>query len=202
MGEAANIKTLGWQQGSVLPAEVVIAIADHVAAQNVSPEGLEQAWVVVVSQDCDLVHGSYDAEPFVELVIGRPIAQVDAVKMHGRNPRLLHLVGHAGEDSVRLAFSVHDKVRVSRDALSERGPCTLRSIDADDVDMIAGWLAKRYTRAAFPDAFNDRLIPAHKNIDKAIKKSGEFITGHLLGLGLLGTPTLVALVRRQRATPR
>lgn len=168
MGEAANIKTLGWQQGSVLPATVVVAIVNQIAAQHVSPEGLEQAWVVVASQDCDLVHGSYEAEPFVELVIGRPVADVDAVKMHGRNPRLLHLVGHAGEGRVCLAFSVHEKVRVSREALSALGPCALRSIDADDVDMIAEWLAKRYTRAAFPDAFNDRLIPAHKKIDKVL----------------------------------
>jgi hypothetical protein len=182
VGEAASIKTLGWQQGSVLPAEVVIGIADQVAAQNVSPEGLEHAWVVVVSQDCDLVHGSYDAEPFVELVIGRPIDEVDAVKMHGRNPRLLHLVGHAGADSVCLAFSVHEKVPVLRDALSDHDPCTLRRIDAGDVDMMAEWLAKRHTRAAFPDAFNDRLIPAHKKIDKVLKKSGEFITGIFLAL--------------------
>lgn len=182
MGEAANIKTLGWQQGSVLPAEVAIAVADQVAAQNVSSDGLGQAWVVVVSQDCDLVHGSYDAEPFVELLIGRPIDEVDAVKMHGRNPRLLQLVGRAGDDRVGLAFSVHDKVRVSRDALSDHGPCTLRTIDAGDVDMIAEWLAKRYTRAAFPDAFNDRLVPAHKKIDKVLKKAGELITGIFLAL--------------------
>lgn len=182
MGDATDVKRLGWRQGAVFPPELVSAVAGEICRQCTEPEPLNNAWLVVVTQDCDLVHGSFEVEPFVELVIGRPVERADPVKMFGRNPRVLDLLGLAGEDRVPLRFNVHEKARVSRLALSDHAPCASHAIDEEDVDTITEWLAKRYTRAAFPDGFNERLIPAHKKIDKLLKKSGELITGIFLAL--------------------
>lgn len=182
MGEPADVKKLGWHQGAVLSAEHVVAVLPYISSQSLTADGLDAAWLIVVSQDCDIVHGSFEVEPYAELVVGRIVDAPDPVKMHGRNPRMLHLTGHDGETRMHLSVNVHEKVRIERALLCPHAPCAARRVDSDDVDVMAEWLAKRYTRAAFPDAFNDRLVPGYKRLDKALKKSGELVTGIFLAL--------------------
>jgi hypothetical protein len=46
--------------------------------------------------------------------------------------------------------------------------------------VLVDWIAKRYTRPAFPDAFNERRAGSAKKIGKELKKNGKLITGIFL----------------------
>jgi hypothetical protein len=58
VADAEQIKLKGWRQGSVVGFELALEIG--VAASN--------NVLVVVSQDCDVVHASLEVEPHLELV--------------------------------------------------------------------------------------------------------------------------------------
>lgn len=169
-----RIREHGWRQGSVLPSD----LAKRVAAPHF-PEWGPDDRAVLVSQDCDVVHGSYEAEPSVELIRARISDAPNAVIRHGRNPRRLQLEGaQAGFVDV----SIHDRWIIPRTELESHPPDTEAAITGDALHVLVDWIAKRYTRAAFPDAFNDRLAKSNKKIEKELKKNGELITGLFLAI--------------------
>ena len=44
------------------------------------------------------------------------------------------------------------------------------------MDLIARWTAKRYTRPAFPDAFNQRLKPERNKVERVLRANGHLIS--------------------------
>lgn len=169
-----RIKDHGWRQGSVLPAE----LAARVAVSHFGDWGPNDR-AVVVSQDCDVVHGSYDAEPNVELIRAKVSSAEDAIVRHGRNPRRLQL--ETGEGAF-LNLSIHDRWAVPRRELESDPPEPNVSIEGESLHVMVEWIAKRYTRPAFPDAFNERRTGSAKKIENELKKNGKLITGLFLAL--------------------
>ena len=160
---AAQIKANGWRQGCLLPDAIASAIPELVGAR-----GDAQRVLVVISQDCDVVHSSLDVEPRVELIAGtRSDEPVDSQLAHGKNPRWLHLRAAGGG---RLEFSIRDRITAGREILAQSRP--VDQLPDLDRDLLARWIAKRYTRSAFPDAFNERIRPASKKLDRAFKSCG------------------------------
>ncbi len=172
MAGPQSIKDRGWRQGSVLPTE----IAERVAAPRFVDWGADDR-AILLSQDCDVVHGSYDVEPSVELIRAKVSAVKDAVVRYGRNPRKLQL--ESGPDAF-LNLSVHDRWSVPRSELETHPPEPTLSVQAESLHVLVEWVAKRYTRPAFPDAFNDRRAGATRKIEKELKKNGTLITGLFL----------------------
>ena len=174
MAGPQDIKDQGWRQGSVLPAE----LASHLAAPRFSAWGPDDC-AVLLSQDCDVVHGSYGVEPTVELIRAGVASAEDAAIRHGRNPRHLQIETATG---VLLNLSVHDRWVVARSELESHAPDSLLSVDGGSLHVLVAWIAKRYTRHALPDAFNERRSPATKKIEKELKKNGKLITGLFLAI--------------------
>ena len=172
MAGPQTIKDHGWRQGSILPGE----LAARLAAQRFADWGDDDR-ALVLSQDCDVVHGSYDVEPFIELIRAKVVTVADAVVRHGRNPRRLQLEVAGG---VLLNVSVHDRWTAGRSELESAPPPPDLRVDGDSLHILTDWIAKRYTRPAFPDAFNERRADATKKIEKALKKDGTQITGLFL----------------------
>ncbi len=168
MAGPQSIKDHGWRQGSVLPAEQ----AERVAAPRFADWGKGDC-AVLLSQECDVVHGSYEVEPNVELIRAKIATTEDAVVRHGRNPRRLQLEASAGS---LLNLSVHDRWVVARSELESHPPDPSLSVDGESLHILVEWIAKRYTRPAFPDAFNERRAGSTKKIEKALKKNGRQIT--------------------------
>ncbi len=170
MANENQIRRNGWRQGSVVASE----LAETIAAETSSPDG---AVFIVASQDCDVVHGSLDAEPKVEVIaaLKSPDAEPDPQLAHGKNPRRLHLRFGEGD---RLEFAIKDRYFVDRALLVDHQPA--ERLDETDTRLIANWIAKRYVRSAFPDAFNDRITGAARKIDKALKAHGEGASGIFL----------------------
>ena len=98
---------------------------------------------------------------------------------YGRNPRRLQLETGAGS---LLNLSVHDRWVLARSELESHPPDPNLSVDGESLHVLVEWIAKRYTRPAFPDAFNERRNSSTRKIEKELKMNGKLITGLFLAI--------------------
>lgn len=200
----------GWRQGSILPPSLVSAlIADHQIPAATVPRGkskpgwlgriitaLKQAkarqrdailldptadfWMVI-SQDCDLVQSDWLKEPYVEIVRIRLAQEDESLPQWLTNPRDLQFSDPPDQRKHRFVCSVHDRVRIDRMYLIDRKPELSRTFDRENVRRICHWISRRYVRAAFPDAFNDRvrpeLNPLKDKKNSVLYKQSDLLTG-------------------------
>lgn len=172
-----RIRASGWRQGSIIAGtdahRLLRSAIDYVRERDQSGFCL-----IVVSQDCDLVARS-DVEPYVELVLCTNAEGPQSLHRHGRNPRWLQiqLIG-AGDDRDWFDVSIHDRFRVSKEVLVSASQDEALRLETQDARALTRWLAKRYTRPAFPDAFNRRLQVVDKRLEALFKSNmGRVVTG-------------------------
>lgn len=138
-----------WRQGDLLTDEQAHAM------------GLVQSLgsidcVVLISHDCDLAN---DSETFVEVIVGSLVQAADPMLANARNPRRLHLefVSQSGGDMCVELRHV-DRKQASKALLAKSGSRHGNFLlPADEKRTLKQWLAARYGRPAFPNAFENRL---------------------------------------------
>lgn len=164
-----------WRQGSILPRELL--------DPELLPKGLDpQAKLVLISHSCDIVQPSYEAEPYVELLIAHPATAIDGLKTNGKNPRRLQFpISVGGPESV-YEISIHDKIRINRRLLETGTPDASCRISPGNIRRLGTWAGKRYLRAAFPGAFDRRLKSAMKKLRSSLERHGEHVLGVFLYL--------------------
>ena len=173
---ARKIRVNGWRQGSCLKT------LDHERFPS-SLNLLEPARLVLVSQDCDLVNESYDAEPMVEAIVAVPLdGKPDGNLTYGKNPRKLQISFLSDGNEAWCQVNVAGRCFLTRSILEDISPDSDWVISPHGCDILARWLANRYRRGAFPDAFNDRLKNVQSRINRALKKQGIELSGIYLRL--------------------
>lgn len=171
------IRTNGWRRGNFLN-------------ESCTPEVLEQCGqshhpnsrLVLLSHDCDIVHNR-NSEPNTEVCVAEPLeGDLNGNYTHGKSPRILH-IGIDLPDTSRH-FEIHASKRfwIDRSLLREHTPDDLLKFDGKNLDILIDWITYKYNRAAFPDAFNDRLGPSLKDIQKVAKRSGDNLSAVYLAL--------------------
>jgi len=163
------LRETGWVQGSIAGKDTL--------------EAIEQASYelgILISQDCDVVQG-VDVEPTVELIFGtirkgpRPDCQF------GRNPRQLDLPLVTGERDLYASLRIHDRAQIRKERLASCSPSLSCRLDPSSITLLASWVSKRYTRPAWPDAFNGRLRTIEDRLDRLFKSEpSKPITGIFL----------------------
>jgi hypothetical protein len=158
-----------WEQGSILPDEATAHIV-----RDIFPAP-EPSHFIVVSQDCDILHPWLDDEPFVELLLAVPLpGDKTGSYVGGRNPRTLHFDLIINGEPVPFQAYAGDRHFLDRRILLHFSPAKDRSLTKKQGRVVVEWLSRRYTRAAFPDAFNARIDNrAQKKIRAAIDKMNE-----------------------------
>lgn len=170
-GNPQSIKANGWCQGAIIDRDFAKELCD---SNNLNDFDADQDIAILISHDCDIVNPNYGAEPFVELLVAKPILSTDGRYTDGRNPRKLQFsVG----DDVEQAYeaSIHDQIKILRNRLEPHFPCQ-QTLPSKIVKVIRHWVASRYTRHAFPDLFNERIRSAGKKIDNLLKNYGGALT--------------------------
>lgn len=139
-----------WRQGHVFHADAAIALGlSH-------PTDAGATCVVVVSHDCDLANDDLGIEPNVEVIVGR-ITTPNGNYRWGKAPRTLHV------DMLRLGQPVTVELAATGKEVVPKRALAAHIHDSDFVlepralNVLRAWLAVRYNRAAFPDAFVARL---------------------------------------------
>ncbi|MFT2095737.1 hypothetical protein ACMS1Z_13910 [Acidiphilium multivorum] len=167
-----------WRQGDLLTQET----AAKLTALN-SAVG-EAHRVVVITHDCDLPNGS---ETSVEVIVADVVSAPDAQLSYAKNPRKLHL-GY----EVTGGQSVIVELRHAERRIVPKGEFEKQAARDDHASLPIGgkralkqWLAARYGRPAFPNAFESRLrkVVSKKNsVERQIGKILEPEAKHLVGL--------------------
>lgn len=141
-----------------------------------SPAG-DDDYAMVVSQSCDLVHHDLGNEPSAVILMLKSIGSGKPELMHGRNPRLLHFQSLDGRWFEAWAWN---QVTIPRDHLAEMDATAGVELSPKVLRGVLDWLAKRFTRIAFPDAFNEALKPKSGAIAKLLKNNHELFSDILL----------------------
>jgi len=134
------------------------------------------AKLIVLSHDCDLVNGSYEAEPFVELFAARPRPpeHKNGVLFNGKNPRRLQFFVQENGEPRLYEIDVHEKYRVDRRILEKGSRDSSIAVHERDVVTMAKWASRRYNRPSMPTAFLNRISnPIKDKLTKKLKRDGE-----------------------------
>ncbi len=181
---STSIRTSDWKQGSLVKhsdiESLVLATVDRIP----TPDATQGAsGLIVVTQDCDLVRDS-EIEPFVEFMLSRKVTKPEPQYRNGRNPRVLQFpISNSGEDEIFYEISIHDRFRVEKKSLTGLVPEESRWLEERHRKLVCGWIAKRYDRPAFPDAFNRRLDQVEKKLEKLFKSE---LSDHVSGIYIAG----------------
>lgn len=167
-----------WRQGDLLSQEAAAKLTALNGAIG------EKHRVVVITHDCDLPH---DGETSVEVIVADVVEKVNPQFTRAKNPRTLHLSYEMANGSPIVVEIRHTARRVvPKDEFEE---CAVRdgnaSLSADSKRALKQWLAARYGRPAFPNAFEDRLrksIGRRNTVERQIGKILEPEAKHLVGL--------------------
>lgn len=165
-----------WRQGNLLTDEDTHAL-DLVETCDPGRRA------VVISHDCDLPN---DKEAFVEVIVASLVPASDPMLANARNPRRLHVCygSDAGEE-LHLELRHADRQQVSKADFAKIGARdTNLELPAEEKRALKQWLAARYGRPAFPNAFENRLRKTVRNrsVEQRIAKILEPASQHLVAL--------------------
>lgn len=165
-----------WRQGSIIRDKTFEAL------RLKGLDGVSEHVAIVISHDCDIA-AAIDREPVVEVIVGRFIEAVQGGFANAKQARRLHLYAlqaDGGKRSVEIFATAKDNV--SKNLLADFGPSTDFHLSISEVGVLRRWLAARYRRHAFPDAFEDRFNKVKDRFLKALKGSSNHIRAVLFDL--------------------
>lgn len=131
-----------WRQGDLLRPE---------DAQRLGLVESGDPRVVVVSHSCDLASS---AEDLVELVVGCRVEKSEAVHQNGHSIRSLNLSADLAEGGADFAlFQMRNRRFIPKAELESRQPWDRVKYSKQQRELLRRWMAQRYARSEFPDAF-------------------------------------------------
>lgn len=165
-----------WRQGYLLTSEAARTL-------GLIEESDSSGHAVVISHDCDLPN---DTEEIVEVIVGQRVEALDPMLANARNPRRLQLTfasGDGEERYIELRHAGRQPVHKAEFAKTGAGYSNF-VLSADEKRVLKQWLAARYGRPAFPNAFETRLRKPvrKKSVEYRIAKILEPASSHLVAL--------------------
>ena len=134
--------------------------------------------MVLVTHDCDIAN---DREPHVEIIVGKRVASADGNFTAAKNPRTLHLPYNTPDDrEVVIELEQAQKRTIPKTDFCRCQRDTDLILSDDNKRILKEWLAIRYGRPAFPNAFENRLDKLKNKIAKILGKPS--ISQHLIGV--------------------
>lgn len=159
-----------WRQGHLLDAQAIQALS---LPGHDDPNTL----AIVATHDCDIAQHP-QTEPFVEIFMGKMVAKADGNCTHAKSARTLHIEFH-GEPAIWGEFKATQRIQISKIDLVKSVPREGASLSVVGRSTFQSWLASRYRRSAFPDAFEKRLVEVRldKKISSILKDLNKEIVG-------------------------
>lgn len=167
-----DIAQLGWGTGSVMSAEMLPILAPHLTRHGQPPTQVAaEDWLVVVSQTCDVVAPTLEAEPLVEVLLCRPrngkprkgFRNLESTRYLDYRPNR-----EAHPDVVLSAHAVADRYVIPRDLLTARKPDQTRCLDNIASTRVLAWYSLRAGRPSWPNRFVDRIRSATTALENAL----------------------------------
>lgn len=161
-----------WRQGCVLANDAVKALLPQYKDE------LASIRVVVIQHDCDLANEDLNAEPNVEVIVGRLLDKPNGSFTWGKSPRTLHHHILLEGQSRYIELVSTKKISLQKERLAQFNPSDEYEIDGQSLATLRSWLGSRYNRAAFPDAFVNRMriTKAEEKLNKVLANFGHDIS--------------------------
>jgi hypothetical protein len=165
-------RDMAWRQGHVLNDAAMDALNLRDATESAV------CCAVVITHDCDLANANMAAEPNVEIIVGRLVNAANGNFLWGKAPRILHLPMRRGGELVTVELVATQKVLLPKDALAAYQPNDDFAIEPKALAVMRSWLSSRYLRAAFPDAFVERMRATKfdEKLAKTVEPYGDLIS--------------------------
>lgn len=172
-----------WRQGDLLTCEAAAALG----LVDATDQGHR---AVVITHDCDLPH---ESEHCVEVIVAEVILKEDPQFSYAKNPRRLHLA-YEGVDAAPLNLELRhgDRRSVPKSDFAARAAKDYSlALPVDAKRALKQWLAARYGRPAFPNAFEGRLRKrsgkrtVEQMIAKILEPDAKYLVGLFFDLGEL-----------------
>jgi hypothetical protein len=161
-----------WRQGAFLPDELTQELQQEL---NLSLNVANGDKLIITSHDCDINSRNFSDEPYAEMIIARS-SQLDGNKKMGKSSRHLQLQIQTDNEETCYKMRASEKISILRTRLASFSPATYLSVK--NTEFLSEWLARRYSRAAFPNAFDERVSP----IKSKIKKCLQSVAGEIFGI--------------------
>jgi hypothetical protein len=161
-----------WRQGAFLPDDLAHELTKELNLAMSVDNGDK---LIITSHDCDVNSRNFKDEPYAEVIIARK-AELDGNKKMGKSSRFLQLKTDINKEEVYYEMKASDRFSILRTRLLSFSPANYFS-PANTV-FLSEWLARRYSRAAFPNAFDERISP----LKGKIKKCLQSVSGDIFGI--------------------
>lgn len=168
-------KDTAWRQGSLLKPEEL---------HHLEVDAAQGFAAIVISHDCDIPN---PVEAVIELIVCKRVAKEDKLLCNARNVRKLHLPFHVDSVDAFFELTFQKRVELTRDEFAAKfsGPDESFSLSDHSKRVLKQWLAVRYGRPAYPNAFEERLrsVKVGKDIlERKLAKLIEPQQTHLVGI--------------------
>ncbi|MEX0709566.1 MAG: hypothetical protein WD078_16540 [Woeseia sp.] len=176
-----DLESVGWRQGCLVRSDDIVDLLSGVLPSI--PDGAE---LIIISQSCDLAQ-SIDAEPAVEALLATEIRRTEGNYTYNKNARILHTTIQVATSDRRVVMDKHlrlaatSKLSIPKERFAGRVPSRRRTLSTAATEVLVHWLASRYSRPAFPTAFNDSLAAADPGAKKR-KLLAKRISPYMSGL--------------------
>ena len=168
----------GWRQGVILDPgsllEVGVAGMDHAVG------------FLVLTQTCDCINPDFGKEPHLELL---PLFPRDTKKgkpdpnyVDGKNPREIHFWISFNKEQKCVVARIRDIQLVERERIEELHFSDEIVILREVVDDIVDWRAARYSRTAFPEAFETAFRTITESFSEIIARDQSVIESLLISI--------------------
>ncbi len=162
-----------WRQGNLL------APVDAVTLGVIKGEQCSTHRALVISHSCDIANTA-DIEPVVELLIGVVVRDDEATAQNGHSIRKLHLETEGRLTTEWVEYGISDRCEVSKAVLLQYEPWIEQSYSSEQRALLRRWLAQRYSRCEFPDAFISWL--KESGVGNRFEDVGKIYSPHLVGI--------------------
>lgn len=170
-----------WRQGDLLACEAAAALG----LVDATDQGHR---TVVITHDCDLPH---ESEHCVEVIVAKVILKEDPLFSYAKHPRRLHLAYECVDAAPLILELRHgDRRSVPKGEFAERAvKDNSLALPVDAKRALKQWLAARYGRPAFPNAFEERLRKrsgkhtVEQLIAKILEPDAKYLVGLFFDLG-------------------
>ena len=175
-----DLEPNGWRQGSLVRTGDMSPLLGDLAES--APK---DSVVVIVSQSCDIAQ-PIDTEPGVEVIVAEYIDSPDGNFTFAKNARILDLTLKEATDTLETGCETHVRLKAAKKLAVPKvrfvglRPTTRKVIPRAAVSILAEWLAARYSRPAFPTAFNEALTavdPGGKKLKRIAKRISRHVSG-------------------------
>jgi len=132
----------------------------------------------VISHDCDICANN-EIEPTVEYVAVDLNVDEDGSLTLGKNPRRLQTQIYSDNaEAINAHLDIRQRGAIEKSLFFSEAVSFSHQLQGRDVTVLKRWLAGRYGRSAFPNAF-ERLMRGRvqKRIDRLSNKRGKHIRG-------------------------